>query len=180
MDFTSYEAHTVGLVVDLVNSLGSITGTEYLPDVPSVTEFLERHEVTLMGAVTDDDARELRALRERLRAVFHADSGAEAAAILNRLLAESDTQPHLTDHDGTWHFHYTSSDAPLAERLQAICAMALASAIAVGGFDRLGICAATKCQDVYVDTSRNRSRRYCNDTCATRMNVAAYRARSNK
>ncbi|WP_141743598.1 CGNR zinc finger domain-containing protein, partial [Streptomyces abyssalis] len=29
----------------------------------------------------------------------------------------------------------------------------------------------------YLDTSTNRSRRYCSDRCATRANVAAYRAR---
>jgi hypothetical protein len=30
---------------------------------------------------------------------------------------------------------------------------------------------------VFIDTSTNRSRRYCSDRCATRANVAAYRAR---
>jgi predicted RNA-binding Zn ribbon-like protein len=36
---------------------------------------------------------------------------------------------------------------------------------------------AETCPDVYVDTSRNASRRYCSDTCASRATVAAYRAR---
>ena len=30
---------------------------------------------------------------------------------------------------------------------------------------------------VYIDTSRNASRRYCSNTCASRSTVAAYRAR---
>ncbi len=33
------------------------------------------------------------------------------------------------------------------------------------------------CRNAYLDTSTNRSRRYCSDRCATRANVAAYRAR---
>ena len=36
---------------------------------------------------------------------------------------------------------------------------------------------AEDCQDVFVDTSPNRSRRYCSDRCSSRANVAAYRAR---
>ena len=42
---------------------------------------------------------------------------------------------------------------------------------------RIGICSAEGCANVYVDTSRNASRRYCSNTCASRSTVAAYRAR---
>ena len=35
----------------------------------------------------------------------------------------------------------------------------------------------TTCEHVYVDTSPNRSRRYCSERCSSRANVAAYRAR---
>ena len=45
------------------------------------------------------------------------------------------------------------------------------------GWQRLGVCSAEGCDDVYVDTSRNASRRYCSNTCASRSTVAAYRAR---
>ncbi|NNF63358.1 MAG: CGNR zinc finger domain-containing protein, partial [Acidimicrobiia bacterium] len=33
--------------------------------------------------------------------------------------------------------------------------------------------------DVFIGTSRNKSRRRCSDTCATRENVAAYRKRQS-
>lgn len=178
MDFTTYEAHTVSLAVDLVNSHGSITGTEYLPDPEALSRFLADHEVSIPQPLTEEDVAAARRLRERLREVFEAPSDGRAAALLNELLVETNTLPHLTDHDGSWHFHYTSLDAPMAERIAAIAAMALATVIAQGGFERLGICDAEGCRDVYVDSSRNRSRRYCNETCANRTNVAAYRART--
>jgi len=39
-------------------------------------------------------------------------------------------------------------------------------------------CASPTCQEVFVDLSRNRSRRYCDSrTCGNRLHVAAYRAR---
>ena len=42
---------------------------------------------------------------------------------------------------------------------------------------RLRVCAADDCEDVVVDLSKNRSKRYCDGTCGNRANVAAYRAR---
>jgi predicted RNA-binding Zn ribbon-like protein len=55
--------------------------------------------------------------------------------------------------------------------------MGLGVALIEGGLERFGICDASTCDDVFVDISRNRSRRYCSDTCTTRQNVAAYRRR---
>lgn len=55
--------------------------------------------------------------------------------------------------------------------------MGLAFHLTEYGVDRLGLCEAAPCRNAYLDTSTNRSRRYCSDRCATRANVAAYRAR---
>ena len=43
--------------------------------------------------------------------------------------------------------------------------------------DRLKICAAADCANVFVDESRNRSRRWCSERCSGRVNVAAFRSR---
>ena len=50
-------------------------------------------------------------------------------------------------------------------------------AIRAHGWDRFGICDALPCRCVFVDRSRNRSRRYCCDLCADRATQAAARAR---
>ena len=43
---------------------------------------------------------------------------------------------------------------------------------------RLQICGADDCEDVLVDLSKNKSKRYCDTgNCGNRANVAAYRAR---
>ncbi|WP_344845490.1 CGNR zinc finger domain-containing protein [Nonomuraea dietziae] len=55
--------------------------------------------------------------------------------------------------------------------------MGLAAVVTELGVDRLGVCQAARCSRVFVDTSSNRSRRYCSERCASRANVAAYRAR---
>lgn len=46
------------------------------------------------------------------------------------------------------------------------------------GYERLGICASDSCDDVFVDLSRNASKRYCDPrSCGNRAAVRAYRAR---
>ena len=42
---------------------------------------------------------------------------------------------------------------------------------------RLGVCAAERCDRVYVDTSRNATRRFCSTACQSRTKAAAFRAR---
>jgi predicted RNA-binding Zn ribbon-like protein len=55
--------------------------------------------------------------------------------------------------------------------------MGLSTLVCDLGATRLGVCDASGCDHVFVDTSPNQSRRYCSDRCSSRANVAAYRAR---
>ncbi len=97
---------------------------------------------------------------------------------VNELLAEARALPQLVRHDGwDYHLHATSSDEPVAVRMAVEAAMALVDVIRAQETDRLRSCAAQDCQDVVVDLSRNRSRRYCEQGCGNRVAVAAYRAR---
>jgi predicted RNA-binding Zn ribbon-like protein len=56
-------------------------------------------------------------------------------------------------------------------------AMALVDVIRSDETDRLRTCAADDCDDVLIDLSKNRSKRFCGVTCGNRANMAAYRAR---
>jgi len=111
--------------------------------------------------------------------VFEAPDEETAAGILNGLLAKSGARPELTNHDGrSWHLHYTPLKTPPAPRIAAESAMALSVVLAEDGFDRLRTCEGDRCADVFVDVSRNRSRRFCSPAvCGNRASVAAYRAR---
>lgn len=180
MDFTHYTDLSVQAAADLVNTRGSITDNEYMGSPEEVEKFLAKHEFTASHRITKADIAELHDLRDRLRDVFWSDDEKKAAAILNRLLEDLDVKPYLTDHDGDWHIHYAPEEASLGRRVAAATAMGLCTVIGTYGFDRLGVCAADNCKDVFVDMSRNKSRRFCDDACCTRMNVAAYRARAKQ
>lgn len=179
MDFASYTDWSVRTAADLVNSRGSVSGREYLAGPEDLRRFLREHDMA-PGTIAERDMDEVREVRDRLRAVWETTSDRQRARLLNRLLAEAGTMPQVTDHGGDWHLHYVPMEAPIAQRLAAMAAMGLAVVVSDYGHERLGICGADNCRDVYVDTSRNRSRRYCDDTCASRMNVAAYRARQKR
>jgi predicted RNA-binding Zn ribbon-like protein len=77
-----------------------------------------------------------------------------------------------------WHLHLASQHDPLAQRMGAELAMALADLIRVGELRRLKICAAPDCEAAVMDLSRNRSRIFCDTgNCGNRQHVAAYRER---
>ena len=57
----------------------------------------------------------------------------------------------------------------------AICAEGLARMIGAGDAGRLGTCAADGCRRVFLDGSRNASRRFCSTTCQNRAKTAAFR-----
>jgi predicted RNA-binding Zn ribbon-like protein len=142
-----------------------------LPDLAALDAFVARWEWTGSRRRT---AAELDAVRAQLWDVD--DDG--AVEIVNTLLREGNALPQLVKHD-TWdyHLHATGPDTPLADRMAVEAAMAMVDVIRMGELGRLQTCAAADCDDVLVDLSKNRSRRFCGTSCANRTNVAAYRAR---
>jgi predicted RNA-binding Zn ribbon-like protein len=78
-----------------------------------------------------------------------------------------------------WHLHVADRQS-VSELLVAECLLGLSTLVCDLGATRLGVCDASSCSSVFVDTSPNRSRRYCSDRCSSRANVAAYRARQRE
>ncbi len=130
--------------------------------------------------VTRRDLDAMLALRVEYREIFAAaasGNGSEAVERLNALLIQHPVHPQIFSHDDEpWHLHLTQGGS-VADRYAAGSAMGLATLITQLGLNRLGVCGAPSCQGVFIDTSTNRSRRYCSDRCASRANVTAFRAR---
>jgi predicted RNA-binding Zn ribbon-like protein len=126
------------------------------------------------------DAAELNAvrkLRPKLRQLWELDEDG-VVDLVNRMLREVRALPQLVAHDDWgYHLHATPPQAPLADRMAVEAAMAFVDVVRQGELDRLTICGADDCDDVLVDLTKNRSRRYCSTSCSNRVNVAAFRAR---
>jgi predicted RNA-binding Zn ribbon-like protein len=148
-----------------------------LADVGALDEFVRKWGWTGERRRDQTELDAVRALRPRLARLWHIGEDS-AVALVNNLLREARALPQLVKHD-TWdyHLHATPPDAPLADRMAVEAAMALTDVIRQKELSRLQRCAAGSCDDVLVDLSKNRSRRFCSTSCANRTNVAAYRAR---
>ena len=175
MELNSYAE----VAVRLVNTERPLRGRDSLTSVHELRQVLEKQPWQRMA--TERDVTELRGVRGRLRGVFAAAAGGagrQAVQELNALLNAYPVHPQISGHDDRdWHLHLAEGAATVAHGYAAGACMGLAVQLTQLGIDRLGVCQASACTDVFIDTSTNRSRRYCSDRCATRANVAAYRAR---
>jgi predicted RNA-binding Zn ribbon-like protein len=172
MDFVRYADRSAGLV------------NADLGDVAHLIHFLDERE-WLHDAVVERDAAALRKFVRELRPVFEASNDGDEQAVvdqLNALLARHPVTPYIAGH-GTasggerWHMHVADRQSSVSELLIAESLMGLSTLVCDLGATRLGVCDASGCDHVFVDTSPNQSRRYCCDRCSSRANVAAYRAR---
>jgi hypothetical protein len=168
---------------ELINTGRSADG-QGLRDLADVQAFGERYAFHGDPAGPRDVTR-LRAHRARLDAIAAScEAGDDEAAIgmLNALLAQTGATPQIVAHDGRGpHIHVSRPTAPLADRITAHLAMGLAELVVSGESQRVRSCASPTCREVFVDLSRNRSRRYCDSrTCGNRLHVAAYRARRSQ
>lgn len=100
-----------------------------------------------------------------------------AAGALNEMLAKYPAQPCLIQETDGWRLHHHRADAPLVPMYISICAEALARMISEGLADRFGQCEATGCRDLFFDTSKNGTRRFCSTACQSRTKTAAFRLR---
>jgi hypothetical protein len=133
----------------------------------------ELPEGDALDGVDLPDPAELAVLADRLHGAFGADPVAVAAS-LSLLLEDSGVRPRLVARSGRPRAAWIHDGAaPLA----AGCALALWQHLTSTVGDRLGVCSASRCVDVYVDRSPAGARRYCSLTCQNRTKVAAFRAR---
>ncbi|HEY0509008.1 MAG TPA: CGNR zinc finger domain-containing protein [Blastococcus sp.] len=173
MNYDTYGSTAVELAIELANT--DRTDPEW------ARAFLASHDEWFTPGtaleLSPGETHRAAAAADLVCAVALAETQDDVLGRLNELLAIARPRPYATDHDGELHLHYARPDAPVLEQLTTTVAMGLSQVVVQHGWQRLGVCSAETCTDVYVDTSRNASRRYCSNTCASRSTVAAYRAR---
>ncbi|MEU8121103.1 CGNR zinc finger domain-containing protein [Spirillospora sp. NPDC049024] len=161
MRYVAYIGNLTRLAVELVNG-----------DEPSDLrrEFFQQHHVA-----EPDDLRDLvPALRDAIAAV--ADGGPSLP--VNLLLDRYPPEMRVAEHDGDGpHLHFARDGEDGVQWLGRSCTAALAHVLCGDPDVTVGRCRADGCARFYVDDSRNRSRRFCSNACASRTTVAAHRAR---
>ena len=181
--FDSYEPAGAVVAVDLVNELA--VEHAFGRPAPATEPFAAIKRVL---GIDPESAAQLRrrdvpefvALAAQLREVFRdLDVGDvdAAASRLNELLAAYPAHPHLAKGEGRWRVHHHPVDAGVVSMAAAVSAEALARLIGAGDGNRLGSCESEDCDRVFLDASKNASRRFCSTTCQNRVKSAAFRRR---
>jgi hypothetical protein len=182
VNFNSHTDLVVGLAVRLVNTFtaGERRGRPYAP--PEGTDRRAALAEIGFGGLDEGHVDVLTRMAAELRVVFAAvtDDDIDAAAHqVNHLLEVTRARPHLDRHDGEpWHLHFHGPGGDVGPEWVAGCATGLAVVLGGEFHDRLGVCTAPHCDRVYVDTSRNGTRRFCSTACQNRVKTAAFRART--
>ena len=163
------------LAVRLVNSADSDVDADPLRSPEAFREFAADRPF-LAVRTTQYDLDRLKLLRADLATVFTcAVEGTEQAAVerLNALMMVHPVHPVLVAHDGQpWHVHLDESGS-VTDRYAAASVISLFLLVSQLGIERLGICAIASCDQVFIDGSSNKSRRYCKEHSAARGNVTS-------
>ena len=187
MNFNSHTDRVVAVAVSLVNTLtaGEACGHGYAtptgPDLRRAATAVLQAASPRTPELSGTEAAQLSELAAKLRVVFAGVAAGDvdaAAHQVNALIAEAGAHPWLDRHDGEpWHLHYQGTQDSLVTGWAAGCAAGLAVVLGSDLRGRIGVCTAPRCDRVYVDASRNGTRRFCSTSCQNRVKTAAFRAR---
>jgi len=172
---------TLEAMVDLVNELADAQAAHDHPAV-DVRGLLHDHRFSraagASAAAIDRVEERMGSMVDTLRRLPESEPEPTVTWI-NSALSGIHITPSLIEHDGAGlHIHWTPASATFDDQVIADIVMALAQEVADHGIDRFGTCAATDCEHLFYDSTRNRSRRFCNDPrCASRTHTADHRAR---
>jgi hypothetical protein len=164
-------------------ALGNAFGSDWRQGRPATTpDAAAVHDV--LRLTTDQPVEvEVKAFAEGGRRLYdalgHLPEGEvdEAVRVVNELLKATKAAPQLTRHEtAPWHLHFGDPD----EATGWIAEFATATAMLLGSDDvhRLRRCDAARCEDLFLDSTRNRTQRFCSTACQNRTKVAAHRART--
>lgn len=206
MDDTLTKAATHKLVggalcLDFVNTLGAATSdqpTEYIPEYQTLVVWSAH-----AGLLTDADAAHLLAQAtqrpaessmvlqdaHQLRALFHrlfiavaqgTELSVEDLALFNARLAPAAGQtrvsPTATGYAWTW-----ADDPDALDRMLWPIVRSAADVLVTGDLSRVRVCGGDRRGWVFVDTSKNRSRRWCDmQDCGNVAKVRRFRTRQHE
>lgn len=170
------------LVQEFLNTRDVESGDDRLASPEGLAGWLA--EQTLAGGggpLGDGDVTAAAQLREALRALLRANSGAPpdpaAAALVNQASERSPMRLHVEPGGGAHLEGAADSRAGVDPALARILAAAY-TGMAEGSWARLKVCADEECEWSFYDRSRNHSGQWCDmAVCGCRHKVRAYRAR---
>ncbi|MEV0720507.1 CGNR zinc finger domain-containing protein [Asanoa sp. NPDC050611] len=169
------------LATALANTAPGQRHPDLLGTPGDLAALLRAHDEPEPVDADEADLRDALAARDAFNAVF--DAAPDETALADRLNAmlASNARPRLVAHAGVpLHLHVDAPDSNWGGWLAASGSMGLALLVAEHGAEALGRCGAQDCRDALLRTGSGPTRRFCCATCASRVRVAAHRARQGR
>ncbi|NOV02142.1 CGNR zinc finger domain-containing protein [Paenibacillus planticolens] len=172
---------------DFINSLhhdwrGDGAIDDRLDNPKWLNQWLQNHHLSVEEPPTPQELlalKELRTLLHRIVTQFTANSlpDEKDIAALNSLMAQGSVIRRLAKNEEGYRLEWYAQDRRWPQ-IGAEIASSMAQMIASGEPSRIRICDNPNCLWVYVDETRNRSKKYCDDKmCGNLMKVRRFRAR---
>lgn len=170
----------LGLVQAYVNTADLEAGTEEFTDPATLSAWLVARGLMRAGqATTEADLRHAIAVREAIRGVIGANSGATLYPVDVATLNEAVTASRLRVRFGSEGNARLEPDAGGVEGALGRVVAAVFAAKGEERWQRLKLCGSPSCRWAFYDQSRNRSSRWCRmASCGNRQKARRFRRRS--
>ncbi len=178
-----YSEQLIQFVVDFANTYDPfLDEPEFLRTPADLQEFLEQRHTEMSEPLTEMEFLKIRQLRDQLREIFlrlETSEPVEIQRVINGLLGATpvNLQAIISGIEPIEIKYAVLTNVALREQLAVQVGLGLTLALQQYGTERLKVCAAAPCQEVFIDVSKNKSRRFCGERCANRYNVAHFRER---
>jgi len=147
-------------------------------EAASLRNYAARHRAAAFNAL-----RRIARVREALFELFSAVAGrrnipADAFAVLNRVIREAFGNRCLERQAGRFVWAWRRAEPPDLDRVLWPVVWFAAELLISSDLDRVRQCAGTGCAWLFIDTSKNRTRRWCDmSVCGNRAKARRYQAR---
>ncbi len=170
----------VGLVQAYVNTVDVQDGPDELSDPNTLGAWLDAHELMASGqTVTEADLKHAIAVREAIRGVIGANSGARVYPLDIATLNEAAAASRLRARFGAGGKARLEPEAGGVAGAMGRIVAALFAAMADEDWSRLKLCGSETCRWAFFDRSRNHSSRWCAmASCGNRQKARRFRERA--
>lgn len=170
----------LGLVQAYVNTADLEAGTDLLSDPNTLAAWLVAKGLMSPGGASDGDVKHAVAVREAIRGVIGANTGAAVYPVDIATLNGAAGASRLRARFGSEGKARLEPEADGVEGALGRVVAAVFAAMSDGDWERLKLCGSHTCRWAFFDNSRNHSSRWCRmASCGNRQKARRFRQKAN-
>lgn len=157
------------------------SGSDGVPDESSLASWLQVQGFSVDLTVSGGEIGKVHAFREILFRFFSGTASIEDKEIVAKEVELAMSRLRLKESDGGFALVPDLQVKSLTEAAIALVALSTARLLTGDALKRLRVCANNECQWLFLDRSKNRSRRWCEmSSCGNKMKARRHYARKRE